>query len=300
MDSLKFKQERATIIENMEALVSQAKEEKRDLTDEETNEFDAFDSTIKDLDKKIDMSERLEELNKRIVSNFIVSNSGSGYQNKQRLICKVNTANNRIYIKNHGYLSGEIVQYSAGSNPLGALSSTAKYYIKKIDNDNFSLSLVGSGNVLPRYYYDNDVIVGYAATGDGSFNYEPITVEVKGVTGIGTTSDCQDFNCKIQPIFRGSIDSIDITSGGIGYGSSEVLNFNRQPVITLKSGKDAQLQPVVGNGKIVEVIIRSGGTEYNSPPTIVVESPEGKNAKLTPIITNGVITDVIIINHGIG
>ena len=30
MDSLKFKQERATIIENMEALVSQAKEEKRD------------------------------------------------------------------------------------------------------------------------------------------------------------------------------------------------------------------------------------------------------------------------------
>ena len=43
MDSLKFKQERATIIENMEALVSQAKEEKRDLTEEETNDFDAFD-----------------------------------------------------------------------------------------------------------------------------------------------------------------------------------------------------------------------------------------------------------------
>ena len=54
MDSLNFKQERATIIENMETLVSQAKEEKRDLTEEETNEFDAFDSTIKDLDKKIE------------------------------------------------------------------------------------------------------------------------------------------------------------------------------------------------------------------------------------------------------
>ena len=238
---------------------------------------------------------------KRIVSNIIVSNSGSGYQNKQRSIVEVKTSNNRIYIKNHGYLSGEIVQYSAGSNPLGELSTTAKYYVKKIDNDNFSLSLVGSGNTSSRYYYDNDIIVGYAATGDGSFNYEPITVEVKGVVGIGTTSgDGQDFNCKVQPIFRGSIDSVDITSGGIGYGASEVLNFNRQPVITFKSGKNAQLQPIIGNGEIVGIIIRNGGTEYNSPPDLIVESPEGKNARLTPIITDGVITDVKIINGGIG
>ena len=68
MDSLKFKQERATIIENMEALVSQAKDEKRDLTEEETNEFDAFDSTIKDLDKKIERSEKMEKLNASIAS----------------------------------------------------------------------------------------------------------------------------------------------------------------------------------------------------------------------------------------
>ena len=68
MDSLKFKQERATIIENMEALVSQAKEEKRDLTEDETNQFDGFDSTIKDLDKKIERSERMEKLNASIAS----------------------------------------------------------------------------------------------------------------------------------------------------------------------------------------------------------------------------------------
>ena len=68
MDSLKFKQERATIIENMEALVSQAKEEKRDLTEEETNQFDGFDSEIKDLDKKIERSERMEKLNASIAA----------------------------------------------------------------------------------------------------------------------------------------------------------------------------------------------------------------------------------------
>ncbi len=48
---------------------------------------------------------------KRIVSNIIVSNSGSGYQNKQRSIVEVKTSNNRIYIKNHGYLSGEVVRF---------------------------------------------------------------------------------------------------------------------------------------------------------------------------------------------
>ena len=68
MDSLNFKNERATMIENMEALVNQAKEEKRDLSEEETNQFDGFDSTIKDLDKKIERSERLEELNKTIAT----------------------------------------------------------------------------------------------------------------------------------------------------------------------------------------------------------------------------------------
>ena len=229
---------------------------------------------------------------KNVVSSIIVTDSGSGYQNKQRTIpsAGINTASNKITIKNHGYLSGEIIQYTAGTPSVSGLSESQNYYVKRIDDNDFSVSLVSSLNT----------IVSLASTGEGSFNYEPISVEVKGVTGIGTTSDGQDFNCKIQPIFRGSIDSVDITSGGIGYGASEVLNFNRQPVITLKSGKDGQLQPVVGNGKIVGVIIRSGGTEYNSPPTIIVESPEGKNAKLTPIVTNGVITDVKIINGGIG
>lgn len=52
MESLKLKEERATIIENMEALVDLAKTEKRDLTEDESNQFDGFDSEIKVLDKK--------------------------------------------------------------------------------------------------------------------------------------------------------------------------------------------------------------------------------------------------------
>ena len=41
---------------------------------------------------------------------------------------------------------------------------------------------------------------------------KPITVSVEGVTGI-TTRSGQDFQCKIQPVFRGHIDSIDDFSG---------------------------------------------------------------------------------------
>ena len=52
MESLKLKEERATLIENMDALVNLAKDEKRDLTEDESNQFDGFDSEIKMIDKK--------------------------------------------------------------------------------------------------------------------------------------------------------------------------------------------------------------------------------------------------------
>ena len=68
MESLKLKEERASLIENMDALVNHAKEEKRDLTEDESNQFDGFDSEIKQLDKKIKRCERMESLSATIAS----------------------------------------------------------------------------------------------------------------------------------------------------------------------------------------------------------------------------------------
>ncbi len=68
MESLKLKEERATLIENMDALVNLAKDEKRDLTEDESNQFDGFDSEIKMIDKKIERFEKLEKLNATIAS----------------------------------------------------------------------------------------------------------------------------------------------------------------------------------------------------------------------------------------
>lgn len=68
MESLKLKEERAILIENMDSLINLAKDEKRDLTEDESNQFDGFDSEIKKLDKKIERFEKIEKLNATIAS----------------------------------------------------------------------------------------------------------------------------------------------------------------------------------------------------------------------------------------
>ena len=125
----------------------------------------------------------------------------------------------------------------AGSTPIEGLSTSVNYYVRKIDNNSFSLSEVGTGALTnAKYYYENDIVTDLKGQGDGNFNYQPITVSVEGVTGI-TTRSGQDFQCKIQPVFRGHIDSVDLTAEGTDYGSSEILNFNRQPEFVFEGGE---------------------------------------------------------------
>jgi len=236
---------------------------------------------------------------KNIVSSIVITNSGTGYQNKKRTIptSGINTSLNQIKIVGHGYESKEIIKYT-GSN-LSGVSTTKDYYVVKVDNDTFSLSEVGTGATPTDYYYNNGVIVDILSEGTGSFNYKPITVTVEGNIGVSTNTG-QNFSCIVQPIFRGSVDSLDLSAGGVGYGASEVVNFDRQPDITLRSGENAQLIPVVDNGIITDIIIQSSGNGYNSPPDITINSSTGRNAALTPIIRDGKIVDVVIAKGGIG
>ena len=239
---------------------------------------------------------------KRIVSNIVVTNPGKGYKNRKRQVIStgISTALNKITIKDHGYSSGDVIQYAPGSIPIKGLSDNEKYYVKKVDNNVFCLTLVGTGVTDLNYYYDNDIKVDLMSTGDGTFNYEPISVSVEGNIGVNVRTG-QDFTAKVQPIFRGSVQSIDLISGGVGYGASEVFNFNRQPTISLSSGEGALLTPIIQNGKIDEVIINSPGNSYNSPPDIVV-SGTGSNTRLTPVIdpATGNLAEVKVINGGVG
>ena len=210
---------------------------------------------------------------KNIVTSVVVTNPGGGYKNKQRQVPSlvgVQTASDEITIINHGYQSGQIVNYYSTGDDIGGLSTGQDYFVTKVDENNFKLSLVGSGVTDRNFDYENDIFVNIETTGVGYFNYKPITVSVEGVVGVSTLSG-QDFGCKVQPIFRGSLDSVDVTEGGVGYGSSEILNFNRSPVVRFKSGEKAKLKPIVSNGRIVDVVVIEQGSEYFSTPDLVVE-----------------------------
>ena len=235
-----------------------------------------------------------------IVSNVVITNPGSGYKNRKRNIpaAGINTAQNRFEIPNHGYSSGEIIKYSTTSGGIQGLSTSEEYYVVKVDDDNFSLSLVGSGATDKKFYYDRDILVDIKTTGNGSFNYNPIKFTIDGPIGVTTVAG-QDFQCKVQPLFRGSIHSVDLTDNGVAYGSSEIVNFNRQPNIEFKSGKNAQLTPIVSNSRIVDVIVNDGGSEYNSVPNLIIHG-DGKYCRLTPIIDNGRIVSVSVQNGGLG
>ena len=135
--------------------------------------------------------------------------------------------------------------------------------------------------------------------GTHTFNYPPISVELIGRVGVSSISG-NTFQASLQPIFRGEITSLQLTNTGVGYGASEIFNFNRVPEINLNTGRDAVITPVVANGRIVDVSVSYGGTDYNSPPDLVVLGV-GSDAKLNStikLIRN--ITSVNIESGGIG
>jgi len=155
---------------------------------------------------------------------------------------------------------------------------------------------VGTGSFDRRYYIDNSIVLDITNQGDGCFNYKPIVVSIEGRVGLDTNFG-NEFNATVQPIFRGQITSADVSSSGVGYGSSEILNFERKPNIILKSGTGAQLTPIVQNGSITQVIVNQGGSGYNSAPYL--STTLGSFCKLTPIVENGVIKSVIVVSGGI-
>ena len=101
------------------------------------------------------------------------------------------------------------------------------------------MSSVGVGTTAREHYYNTKQYIGFSSvglgTGQHSFNYQPITVTLSGQIGVVTASG-QDFSAKIHPLFRGSIESVQVTNSGIGYGSSDILNYDNQPLFDVKAG----------------------------------------------------------------
>ena len=240
---------------------------------------------------------------KKKIGSITVTNSGSNYENKKRVTnpSGINTSLNLVNIQNHGFQSGEVVKYNFTETSIVGLASTSSYYVTKIDDDNFKLSIVSTSSTQTQdINYKTKTYVDLTSNGSGIhiFNYEPITVTVSGIVGISTLAG-QDFNAVLQPVFRGNIESVNLQSGGNSFGSAEIINFNKQPLFELSSGSDAQITPIINNGSIVDVLINNQGANYNSPPNLIING-SGSGAILVPIISGGYLTSIKVISGGIG
>ena len=241
-------------------------------------------------------------IKKKKLGSISVISSGSNYQNKKvtTTTIGINTSSNLINIKNHGFNDGELVSYQTTGSVIGGLSTTTNYYVTKVSDEQFRLSVVGVGTDNQDFYYRTKQYIDFNSTGSGThiFNYPEIGLTVKDRIGVSTLSG-QSFSAVLQPIFRGSINSVFVESGGDDYGSEEILNFNRQPSFALNSGSEAQILIVVLNGKITDALVVNGGSGYNSPPNLIINGT-GSGAQLTPIVSNGSLSEVKVISGGNG
>jgi len=247
---------------------------------------------------------------KKKIGSITIENSGQNYQNKKTTTTSagINTASDTINIKNHGYHTGEIISYTTNGSSIGGLNP-GSYYVTKVNDDSFKLSIISPGNIgistgNNDFYFKTKQYVNLTSTGSGThiFNYPQITTTVDGIIGVSTFAG-QDFTAKIQPIFRGKIDSVFIENGGNSFGSEGILNYNVQPRFTILEGSGAQVTPIVSNGKIQKVVVNNSGSGYISVPDLIINQTgygSGSGAILVPVIVNGSLTEVRVINGGVG
>jgi hypothetical protein len=241
---------------------------------------------------------KFRTISKNTLRKIIVKNSGSGYQHRKLRVSAsgISTEYDTIIYKNHGFESGDIVVYSTTGSVISGLSTTVQYSINKINSDSFKLINVGIGaTVKTDLIRSKFVEINSTGTGYQIFQYPPVVVTAAVSFGSTITG-----SFTFTPIITGEIIDSYLYEKGVGYGST-ILNLHNRPLVTVKNGKNAQLNPIISNGKIIEVQVLSFGSEYFSTPEIVAEdSGVGTGAILRPVISDGKIIDVVVINEGIG
>ena len=240
-----------------------------------------------------------------------VTNGGSNYENRQLHVkpTGINTSKSTINFKNHGFSDGDNIVYETKAgigttqpqtitelNTYTGITTTSNYYkVLLIDENTFQLANAGLGgtsfddfNRFKFIKFDNQ------GTGFQVFKYPDIKLnisyELKN-TDVGVIT--------ATPVVRGSINDIYLYEEGSGYGS-EILNLEKPVNITRKKGQDAQLKPIITEGKISFVEIQSKGKNYVGAPDLeVVGIGTGLGAKLRAVVENGKIIDVIILDGGV-
>ena len=240
-----------------------------------------------------------------------VLDGGSNYQNRQLFVKPVgiNTIDDSINFENHGFNSGDKIVYSTaagigstqpqsitGLSTYTGITTTSNFYqVLKINDNSFKISNAGLGGTSTNDYDRFDHIkLSDQGTGFQVFKYPNIVLNLKYElknTSVGIIT--------ATPLVRGSIEDIYLYEKGSGYGSN-ILNLEKTSTISVKTGKNAELKPIVSDGKISYVQIQSKGQEYSSAPDLeVVGIGTGLGAKLKAVISDGKIQEVVILESGL-
>ena len=240
---------------------------------------------------------------KNTISEIKILNGGNGYTNRELIVSSagISTFNNTINFENHGFENGELVTYRYETSAIG-ISTLSQYYILKNNDDSFRLCDAGIGGTdISNYNRKNYVKFSSVGSGYQYFSYPEISVSIQYTpVGFGTTTQ-QIQSLAVTPVVKGSIIDAYLYETGTGYGST-ILNLEKKPLISIKTGTEAKLKPIIVNGQINSVNIQYGGVDYYSTPNLVVTdlTGAGSGADLRPVIINQKIADIQIINPGIG
>jgi len=238
-------------------------------------------------------------LKKRQIDSISVIEPGQGYSNRKVTSPHVgiNTSQNVITSINHGYSTGDIIQYYGSTETaITGLSINTDYIATILDEDSFKLSIPGVGNTANIFSNRGEYInLIRSGVGTHTFNHPAITVTLSGKTGIGS-----DFVAEIQPRFRGLIDNVHISNGGVGYGVTDIRDFERSPVVRYSIGQSSQIKVITNNGQITKAIPLNRGQNFTSSPNIIVDG-DGTGAVLTSTLrSDGTLDKIIVIEGGRG
>ncbi len=258
------------------------------------------------LRKIIDEIAVIETGSEYINRNVVVDSQSYPPENKKDLIdtfSGIDTINDCIYAKNHGFKSGEVIEYSSTGTLISGLSTTTAYKIKVIDGHKFKLSSAGTISTVSSTNYDRDIFVNVTGIGTGThtFKYPDIQVNIKGVVSAGTTSNIPSYyNATADVDVKGSVENVYVKSGGISYGTENIVNYSRQPNIEFLTGSGANLVPIIESGAIIDVMILTPGQNYTSAPELQVVGTGTTQgfARLKANVSGGKITSIDILSGG--
>lgn len=208
----------------------------------------------------------------------------------------INIYDNIFTSTNHGFKSKEKVIITVLGTYLDGATPGEVYFIDKLDEHRFRLTTdIFGTNIL------NILSVDFATT--YFVEYPPIQVTVNGKIK-NTSSTASGFQATIVPVVEGYITGIEVQRGlaqpaRTSLGSRNTINFHKHPRVEPFIGSDATFFPIIEDGRIIDVIVKTSGQNYFNNFELKVFG-QGYGAIIFPEVTNGQITDVTVVSRGVG